>query len=170
MTTQNNEISRELMRLHWEQCKHIETERYWFMSVYAAVTGVMLGLIFRTDIPIDPTGKTWLYIFLIALTNIGFLINIRWMQAFEHHQSQIKKEGSKLKIDPHIDVPHKGIFNIFRTKYLFPLFYLIILIGLLILASKIVLYIVSGVIVIGTIISLPITEKNQEENIKKTKK
>jgi hypothetical protein len=148
----------ELLRQHLDHYRHIETERYWFMSVFAVVIGVVLGLIFKTDQTIDPNSKNWIFYFIFALTNIGFLINIRWAQTLGLLSDQIKEIGKeKIKFE----APHKGIFCIFRTRYLFPFFYFIIIIGTIILAQKVVLHIISGIIVIGTIISLCIPDNNK---------
>jgi len=119
---------RELLRQHWLHCRHLESERAWFMSVYAAITGAMLTYLFTADMM-----RLWPLIFLIFLTAVGLLLNIRWMQAFEHHRRLVKETASKIGVTAEVDVPAKHIWKILRTRYLFPSFYCIILIGLIVL-------------------------------------
>jgi hypothetical protein len=141
----------ELLRQYLDHYRHIETERYWFMSVFAVVIGVVLGLMFKTDPTIDPNSKSWIFYFIFALTNIGFLINIRWAQTLGLLSDQINKIGKgKVKFE----VPHYGIFWIARTRYLFPFFYLLIIVGTIIRAENIFLYIIFGIIFISIIFSL----------------
>ena len=129
---------RELLVQHWEHYRHIETERYWFMSVYTAVIGVVLSLIFRTDTDIEKFHKIWLILFLIALTFIGFFINIRWKQTLELLGKQIKIISDKLGGMPDtiervkFEAPPKGIFEKLRTRNLFLFFYILVFTGLVI--------------------------------------
>ncbi|MFC1592543.1 hypothetical protein ACFL4C_00815 [Candidatus Omnitrophota bacterium] len=97
------------------------------MSVYAVIVGGLLAYISTAD-----TSELWPLYFLIILTLIGFLLNCRWKDAFEHHQRGVKKTAAKLGIPADIDVPRKCIWKIIRTKYLFPSFYVIVFVGLVI--------------------------------------
>ena len=117
---------RELLRQHWLHCRHIESERAWFMSVYAAITGGMLAYIFTGD-----AKEWWPLSFLIFLTLVGFSLTLRWKQAFEHHQNQVEKTAKKLRITANVKIPVKC--KILRTRYLFPSFYAVIFVGLIIL-------------------------------------
>jgi len=122
------ETYRELLRQHWLHCRHIESERAWFMSVYAAIIGGVLSFTFA-----DGVHEIWPLAFLIFLTCTGLILNIRWMQSFEHHRRMVKKAAAKLNIEADIDVPAGNIWRILRTRNLFPSFYIITLIGLIIL-------------------------------------
>ncbi len=133
MSQQNGEKDanlRTLLEQHWLHCRHLESERAWFMSVYAAITGGMLTYIFTSD-----TIQLWPLSFLIFLTFVGLLLNLRWIQAFEHHRRMTKETASKLGITAEVDVPARHIWRILRTRFLFPSFYFIILVGLIILLT-----------------------------------
>ena len=119
---------RELLRQHWLHCRHIESERAWFMSVYAAITGGMLVYIFTGDVR-----ELWPLFFLIFLTLVGFFLTLRWKQAFEHHQVQVEKTADKLGVTVNLKIPANRFWNIFRTRYLFIHFYSIVFVGLIIL-------------------------------------
>lgn len=123
---------RELLIQHWQHYRHIETERYWFMSVYAAVVGVLLGIIFKTDLTTDKIYDIWLLVFLIVLTIIGSLINVRWMQTLIVLSKNIGEIATMLDIEEEIqfEALSTGIWKVLRTRYLFLSFYVIVLLGL----------------------------------------
>ena len=94
------------------------------MSVYAAITGGILTFVFRThNIMWQPLA------FLVFLTSVGFLINYRWRKTFEHNQGLIKRAASDLGLDAEVDVECK--WGLIRTRNLFPLFYIGVLVLLL---------------------------------------
>jgi len=152
---------RELLRQHWLHCRHLESERAWFMSVYAAITGGMFAFMAYSSGSLDNTEPQswWPLYFLIMLTFFGFVLTIRWTYVFEYHRKVVNelarvlglKSGVKLSLEPTMDSPvmrilpksirgkripcclHRLIDKLFRTRYWFPLFYFIILIGLAIL-------------------------------------
>ena len=123
---------RELLRQYWNHYRHIETERYWFMSVYAAVVGVLLGIIFKTDLTTDKINDIWLLVFLIVLTIIGFFINVRWMQTLVILSKKTKEIATMLvpEEETQFEAPSKGIWKVLRTRYLFLSFYVIVFFGL----------------------------------------
>lgn len=115
---------RVLFEQYWLHWRHIESERAWFMSVYAAITGGILTYIFKTQ------SAGWQpLVFLLVLTIVGLSINYRWAQVFEHHRKLIKSTASALGMTAEVDVPYKC--RLLRTRILFPLFYCIILVILL---------------------------------------
>ena len=123
---------REALILQRQHFQHIETERYWLLSVYAAIIGVVLSIIFGTDINIDRGNADWLLVFLMVFTAIVFLINIRWMQTLALLGEKIKGIAATLEIKEEIafEAPIKGIWKILRTRYLFLSFYVIVFFGL----------------------------------------
>jgi hypothetical protein len=126
---EKNKTLRELLRQHWLHCRHIETERAWFMNVFAIVTGGIIAYAFK-----DSKIELWPIYFLIAFTVIGLLLNIRWKQAFNHHRDKVKATVRKLGIRGIVWVPPAKC-KILSTGYFFIYFYAIILIGLIILVT-----------------------------------
>jgi len=123
-----NLTRREMLRLQWEHYRHIETERYWFMSVYSAIIGAILAITLKSSDTISIWDQNLITIFLILLTFIGFLINVRWSQALNHFATNIETVSKDLKVPVNFEVTAKGVWNIFRTKNLFPAFYFFLLI------------------------------------------
>lgn len=131
------EILLKLMEQHWQHCRHIENERGWFMVYYAiAVTG---GLV--SSIRAGEFYFSWIFYFILIFTFFGFYQNIRWSYAFESHRIRVNSLIMKIQktcllpidniqlptmeIEPMEFWEFKGIL---RTRYLFPLFYYVILI------------------------------------------
>jgi hypothetical protein len=133
MSKQQDERSknlRELLRQHWDHCRHIESERAWFMSVFAAITGGTLAYILTSS-----TESQWPFYFLMLLTAIGLLLNIRWTQAFNHHRDKVKETAKTLGINGDVWAPSSKLL-ILKTGYLFIAFYALTFIGLIILVDK----------------------------------
>jgi hypothetical protein len=130
---------RELLIQHWEHFRHIESERYWFMSVYAAILTGALALVLG-DNKSTESGQILLICFLAIFTMIGFLINIRWKQTIIMLSEQIKTLAGNL--DGLSDIPGRIKFEAdpmrtmknIRTRNLFPFFYALVLIGLIVIA------------------------------------
>lgn len=144
---------RELLRQHWLHCRHLESERAWFMSVYAAITGGMF-----TFMAYLASQAWWSLLFLVWFAFVGFFLTIRWTYAFECHRKKVNKLARVLwlesrvevSLDPTMDIPAMHILpkfiyrkkvpdrlqrivnELFRTRYWFALFYLLILIFLVI--------------------------------------
>jgi hypothetical protein len=140
------EILLRLMEQHWQHCRHIENERGWFMVYYAiAVTGGLVSSMgSEIDFSLIGSGNfdlSWIFYFILIFTFFGFSQNIRWSYAFESHRIRVNSLIMKiqktclLSID-NIQLPTMEIEpmefwefkGIFRTRYLFPLFYYVILI------------------------------------------
>ena len=116
---------RSLLTQHWLHCRHIESERAWFMSVYAVIVGGILTYVFGKE------ASDWQpLVFILVLTVVGLFINIRWSQAYEHHRKQVKCTARKLDIRANVDVPGNWFL---RTRVLFPTFYGVIAVGLVVL-------------------------------------
>ncbi len=166
MTRQDEQRAKNLRMLleqHWLHCRHIESERAWFMSVYAAITGGMLAYIFTNT---NDTKELPL-LFLIVLTFAGFILTSRWTYVFEFHREEVNALAVKLDFEssvkplvkppmetPKMEILPKSICRLkiserlqnfinentdkfFKTRYWFPLFYLIILVGLAIYSCKV---------------------------------
>ena len=136
---------RKLLEQHWLHCRHLESERAWFMSVYAAITGGILA--FMAQRGFEPP---WPLYFLIVLTFFGFFHTIRWIHAFEYHRKWVNvfakaiwsKSGAtdRVKVDskekePTMEIPEMRLWifkGLFRTRYWFPLFYFSFLISFVI--------------------------------------
>ncbi|RLC67299.1 MAG: hypothetical protein DRH97_05070 [Chloroflexi bacterium] len=115
VSTENLQV---LLEQHWLHCRHLESERAWFMSVYAAITGGMFAFMAYSG-STDSTGlqHSWPLYFLIMLTFFGFFHSIRWTYAFECHRVRVNKlarilwiesEG-KAMLDPTMDIPSMRI-------------------------------------------------------------
>jgi hypothetical protein len=124
---------REVLTLQRHHFQHIETERYWFMSVYTAIIGVMVGLILKIDLTTQETYKIWSLSFLIVLTFIGFFINVRWMQTLDFVSGKIRGIAATLGVEDEVkfEPPSNGIWKILRTRYLFLFYYVIVFFGLI---------------------------------------
>jgi len=127
-----NVTRREMLKLHWEHYRHIETERYWFMSVYAATIGAILTITLKSTDAIPGWDQNLIIIFLMGLSFIGFLINLRWSQALKHFATNIEKISKTLSVTANFEVPSKGVWKILSTKNLFPAFYFFVLIVLMV--------------------------------------
>ncbi len=110
----NTENLQVLLEQHWLHCRHLESERAWFMSVYAAITGGMFAFMAYSS-STDSMGQQlgWPLYFLIILTFFGFFHSTRWTYAFECHRARVNKlarilwiesEG-KAMLDPTMDIP-----------------------------------------------------------------
>jgi hypothetical protein len=140
---QKFENLRTLLEQHWLHCRHLESERAWFMSIYGGVAGGILAFIAKasdTSLCLNKFPLFYALIsFLIVLTFFGFFLTLRWAFTFEEHRDRVKAileelELSKLKfngkeVDLTMNIPREGFFKVFNAKILFPLFYLVVLIG-----------------------------------------
>lgn len=129
---------RKLLEQHWIHCRHLESERAWFMSAHAAITGGMLAFMAQRGIE-----TAWPFYFLIGFTLFGFFHTIRWTYAFECHRKRVNSFAhiiwTNSGIDPTMNIPAMElgkltvrsktfeIKEIFRTRYFFPLFYFFVL-------------------------------------------
>jgi len=141
---QEAENLRTLLEQHWFHCRHLESERAWFMSIYGAVAGGILAFVAKaSDTNLSLTNFPLFYAlisFLIVFTFFGFFLTVRWAFAFGEHRDRVKAilkklELSKLKlngkdVDLTMDIPRVGFFKVFNATILFPLFYLVVLIGI----------------------------------------
>ena len=126
---------RELLRQHWLHCRHLENERTGFLLAYIGSIASILGFVFFK------TGLEWTIVIPMILTVLAFLLTKRWSDAFEQHRKTVSKlartlwleSGGEEQTDPTMDIPARGIFKVFRTRHLFYSFYVVILIGLIVL-------------------------------------
>ena len=126
---------RKLLEQHWLHCRHLETERTWFLLAYIGSIASIVGLMYFR------TGLKWLIIIPIVLTLLGLLLTKRWSDAFEKHRRSVNtligklqlKSNEKETMDLTMDVPASPLFKLFRTRRLFYLFYLLMLIALIVL-------------------------------------
>jgi hypothetical protein len=147
--TANPEVTilRVFLEQHVLHCRHLETERYWLMSVYAIVVGGVSALMVKGQIPPDTMLRPeWIYVFLVGLTFFGLLQTMRWTYIFEVHRARAEKvadmlweaSGTDKARIPIMTVEPTPLFRGFLkkanrligTRYLFPVFYLLILVGL----------------------------------------
>jgi predicted dehydrogenase len=154
---QTQENLRKLLEQHWLHCRHLESERSWFMNAYAVVVGGVVAFIIGGELK-PSLIFYFLFAFLVIFTFVGFFLTTRWTYAFEYHRIRVNKlakilwleSGSKASLDPTMDIPaihilpeficgiripdscRRRVDDLFRTRYWFALFYLFILIGLLI--------------------------------------
>jgi hypothetical protein len=138
---QRVENLRTLLEQHWLHCRHLESERAWFMSIYGGVAGGILAFITKasdTNLCLNNFPLFYALIsFLIILTFFGFFLTLRWAFTFEEHRGRVEAilEELELKlsgkgVDLTMDIPREGFFKVFNAKTLFPLFYLVVLIGI----------------------------------------
>ena len=108
----------------------LESERAWFMSVYAAIVGGVLA--FLADKGFGEESQ-WAIYFLMWITLIGLFLTRRWCQAFEEHEGKVKAIVAMLGFqDLDMMIPRKGIYRVLYTKRLFYLFYTVIFVGLVV--------------------------------------
>jgi hypothetical protein len=144
-TKQKAENLPMLLEQHWSECKHIESERAWFMSVYGAIAGGILAFVAKgldTNSVLNNFSLFYVltFSFLIVLTFFGFFLTLRWIYAFECHRNRVgvilrelgfdKLTVKGKTVDLTMSIPPTGFFKVFSTKILFPLFYLVVLIGI----------------------------------------
>ena len=98
------------------------------MNVYAIITGGIITYAFTTK-----TMELWPIYFLMAFTVIGLLLTFRWMHAFQYHQGKVEETAGKLGVPVNLNIPANRFWRIFRTRYLFPFFYAIVFVGLVLL-------------------------------------
>ena len=151
---------RELLEQHWLHCRHLENERAWFLNIYGLVmAGVLTYITYMEDIS-SPTSLHFhlLFNFLVILTFVGFFLTSRWVYAFECHREKVNilakilwtESGFTSALDPTMNISsidvipefrkggkpwqwfRKFVNEILRTRYWFPLFYFIILLGFVI--------------------------------------
>jgi predicted dehydrogenase len=145
---------RELLRQHWNHCRHLESERAWFMNAFAVVVGgAMAFLIGMAVKDIDALADIKFFqvfiVFLAGLTFFGFFHTLRWTYAFECHRIKVNalaeiiwgesQSKARVPLDPTMDIPPmeikpKFIKGFFRTRHWFSLFYFVILLGLIALS------------------------------------
>ncbi len=161
---------RELFRQHWLHCRHLESERAWFMSGYVVLLGGLTVFIVYTW----GEGLELIYAFvLLVLTGVTFfwLFNtMRWIYSFESHRTRVNTlarilwlESGEMDatLDPTMNISSftvlpeysgkhnrlrgfvRSLNNLFRTRYLFLAFYQMMLLGLLLL-SLLMLYIINN--------------------------
>jgi len=119
-----------LLEQHWLHARHVESERAWFMSAYSAITGGIITYLFSSD-----TDRLWPGVFLLVLTFIGFALNWRWAQAFEHYQQQAADIGRQFDPNAQVKVPRNGVWRVVRTNHLFLGFYGLAFVGLLVMLA-----------------------------------
>lgn len=158
------ESLRKLLEQHWLHCRHLERERAWFMSVYAAITGGVLVFMARNGLQnFNGLEQRWPLYFLVVLTFFGFFLTVRWTYTFECHRERVNSFArlilSKLPedelppgINPTMDIQpmELGKFTvrsktyeirkIFRTRYWFPAFYFIVLVVLALISPPPIKY------------------------------
>lgn len=149
-SNQKVENLRVLLEQHWLHCRHLESERAWFMNAYVVVVGVVAAFIAGRGLEIS-LPFYFLLSFLVVFTFVGLFLTTRWIYAFECHRIRVNKLASilwlscnvEVPLDPTMEIPPLHVMprclrkadEIFRTRYWFALFYLFILIGLVILSS-----------------------------------
>lgn len=117
---------RELLRQHWRECQHIESERAWFMNAYAVVVGGALAFIIGMksgEIEAFETSVLFhvLIVFIVVFTFFGFFHTLRWTYAFECHRKRVNEfatilwleSGAKVPLDPTMDIPAMHIVPAF---------------------------------------------------------
>ncbi len=153
------EALRALLEQHWLHCRHLETERAWFMSIYGAVVGGILAFgATRLDAETDLGDFPLIYgliLFLVVLTFFGFFHTLRWIYSFEYHRGKVNElaralwlaSGGEASFDPTMNIPALSMVpgaiggwkmpgwlgkvnGFFKTRYWFPLFYFIVLTGI----------------------------------------
>jgi hypothetical protein len=164
---EETKVRLKLIEHHWLHCRHIENERGWFMIYY--VIAIAGGSIYS----LSPENfiSPWFPYFVILFTFFGFYQTLRWSYAFENHRNNVNsliiEIGEKL---PTMDIPPLRLWKagiVFRTRYLFPLFYLIILmIFAFLFQGKIKCYAISALIIalfvgIGAILSFRDLDKKE---------
>lgn len=145
---------RTLLEQHWLHCRHLESERAWLLNVYGLVMAAVLTYLVTTGATPSPLFH-FLLDFLVILAFFGFFLTSRWVYAFERHRETVnilaeviwRESRVDSALDMTMNIPPiqvlpesikgrkipkrlRGFANeTFRTRYWFPLFYFIILLG-----------------------------------------
>lgn len=137
---------RALLDQHAAHCRHLETERYWFMNVYAVIVGGLSGLMaYLRSMSATGLPEGWIHCFVVALTLFGLLVTIRWTYAFEIHRARADRAADALgefarDARPGLPFLRMGSMPLLlqwvQTKYLFPAFYVAVLLGLALFGWK----------------------------------
>ena len=142
--TNGFEDVRKLLEQHSLECRHLESERAWFMNVYALITGGILAFLAQMGLEnLRELEPPWPFYFLLLFTLLGFFLTTRWTYSFECHRARvngfIKFIWSRLpqnerppEVCPTMTIPDFRLWKfhiIFKTRYWFPAFYLLLLIG-----------------------------------------
>jgi len=103
---QKVENLRLLLQQHWDHCRHLESERSWFMNAYAVVIGGVSAFIIGMrveDLAELESSSTFKFLVasLIVFTFFGFFYTVRWTYAFECHQERVNKLVGWMKSAPH---------------------------------------------------------------------
>jgi multisubunit Na+/H+ antiporter MnhB subunit len=133
------------------------------MNIYGLVmAGVLTYMAYMEKMP--PLSSSLFHLllgFLVILTFVGFFLTSRWVYAFESHREKVNILAKMLwaeskvnsALDPTMNIPPTDVMpesikgkkipkrvrefsnGIFRTRYWFPLFYFIVLLGFAIFFS-----------------------------------
>lgn len=82
------------MERHWDHCRHLESERSWFMNAYAVVIGGVSAFLIGSGVTdlAELEGSSafkFLVAFLIVFTLFGFFHTVRWTYAHECHRQRV---------------------------------------------------------------------------------
>jgi len=153
---------RKLLEQHWLHCRHLESERAWFMNAYILILNAvfifmnrgslsLISFTFMSSKPSSPVSCSSSLLLLLIITFFGLLLNLRWIYAFEHHRERVNIIIKKIvkitwpelntTLDLTMSIPKMEIWpkplntlnDLFSTRVCFPLFYLSILVYLVVL-------------------------------------
>lgn len=140
-----NSIMLELLKENWAHGRHVETERLDFTSIYVAIVGGTLAFI-GSDFNIQ---TMWpIFTFLLIFSFLGFQLSKKWGNVFDGHMKKVEAilrefDEDEIKGLDFVEFPSYNkevpnltgwgktldiIKNWSRTKNLFNMFYIIMMI------------------------------------------
>jgi len=126
----------ELLKENWEHGRHVESERLNFTSIYVAIVGGILAFIGEN---FNLKEMHAIFAFLLIFSILGFKLCKKWGSVFDSHMKKVKEITMDLSTEDfdglkYIEIqkykPNEKIFKTWgRTKNLFNIFYIIMIIG-----------------------------------------
>jgi len=122
------------------------------MSAHSAIVGGILAFLAQRG---QSENSGWIILFLIWTTVVGFLLTIRWSEAFDSLREKVNaiilsmnlaivKDEKGNIVDLTMNVPAGRFFRIFRTKRLFYAYYCGMLVALVLYFGAVRGYITIG--------------------------
>ena len=81
---------REIYSQHWQQTRHIGTERLAFTSFYLGFLGVGLAYISQSN-GLETLQKCVILVVLLLFSTLGFLLMVRVLMTFWYHYAELQR-------------------------------------------------------------------------------
>lgn len=123
----------EALNQNWQHIRHIENERLQFTYLYVVLTVGILAFLEKFSL----SNYFYLIIFLVIFSVFGLIFTLKVNIAFDNYMEGIKNIISILQLESYMGYPnYKGIGKIISLRYIFILFYTLMLLIWLFLLKK----------------------------------